>query len=170
MLHFYISKYAQSGMLLLAEGSQCRSRHVCMDPRADPLHVSCMLEKSWRVGRALGHCWVLSSGGWPCSFRNSLGFSAEADVSHSKINLSTCRFFAISNKLPEHLHCHILPRVGNKEGCVWHAGIQVLMTKLLWPFVKTKGSTLQFPPRPLQTGSFWPHISVWAFSTVTYIH
>lgn len=126
-------------------GSRCRSRHVCMDPGADPLHVTvrCGTEKSWRAGRALGHCWVLSSGGWPCSFRTSLGISA--DVSPSKINLSTCMFFAISNKLPGHLHYHIFPRVGCTK--------RIMQAYKCWRlsffglFVKTKHPP-DFPPGP----------------------
>lgn len=114
-------------------GSRCRSS-TC---------VTCAAEESWRAGRALGHCWALSSGGSPRSCRTSLGIFAEVDVSHSKINLSTRRFFAIRDKLPGHPHYHILPRVGSKRRsmCLTCRRASAKDFGLLWRL-----NTFQFSP------------------------
>lgn len=110
-------------------GSQCRPS-TC---------VTCAAQKSWRAGRALGHCWVLSSGRWPCFFRTSLGISAEVDLSHSKLIYPLGHsLLLVINYLDIFITTYCLGWEANKEFCVWHAGIQVLKTKLLWPFVKTK--------------------------------
>lgn len=144
--HFKVcSKWAAAG----GQESQRRSSHGCMDPSADPLRVSPVLQWS---PEGQGKHWATAEssaqeGDHTPSELVWVSLQKQMSVTAKLIYPLACSLLLVINYLDIFITTYCIGWEANKEVCVKHAGM--LKTKFLWLFVKTKHSPV-FPAGPFK--------------------